>query len=322
MIGSVIGSVIGLALWVVLGFWASPPQVWGQSLPDPLADAALPYAIYQDDVSWLQRTPIETAAALDEALDRAMRHEPQDLVRGWIAYEALVAAQSPAFVHGVEARVRAAGRQAVLRRLAIDPTYARKRPEGANEAIQLVLQSSAADSARIAAAADRFEHLQDGLRAMAWASADEGDQTARLDRLGRLPAAVAPADLAQHLRIAPLSAQPLRDPNALGGRSFWDALANAPAPQPITAPSPLGIQPARAALIDRILTLAALRIVGAADDRLLAASPDLHAANCLVMRRLELRQCLSVTQYGYEQAYCVAQHGLREPGTCLGSLAR
>lgn len=290
------------------------------ALGEPLADTALGYALYEDDVSWLARAPIDTPAALDEALDRAARHKPDDVTRGWIAYEALAATQSPAFVHGLQARVRTAGRAAVLRRLAVDLAYARNRPAGAGEAIQLVLQSSQADAARVSAAADRFTALGDTLRIVAWASAVETDQAARETRLRTIGAGAAPA-WSNRLRLAPLTEAPLADPNAFGGRAFWDAVAGAPAISPFPASPRLAVRPTRAALVDRILTLAALRVLDATSTRTTAMLTEPGTTNCLTLTQLEFRQCVSVTQFSYENAFCLARHGLREPSACLGSLA-
>ena len=113
---------------------------------------------------------------------------------------------------GVRSRVRAAGRAAVLRQLTADLTYARNRPPGSGEAIQLVLHATNADADRLSDAATRARALGDTLRSAAWASAAQIDRDARSVRLRALAQATpAPApDLALRLRIAP--AWPLRSP--------------------------------------------------------------------------------------------------------------
>jgi hypothetical protein len=190
----------------------------------------------------------------------------------------LGAAQAPDFVRGVQARVRAAGRAAVLRRLNADVTYARLRPAGSAQAIAFALRASGVDQTSATAAADRFIALGDTLRTADWAAATEHDQA---DREARL-------------------------------RAF-------------SPPAPQHSAPVRGAVMDRILTLAALAILDATTTqsaRVNALLDDDHAANCLTLTQLEYRQCVSVTQFGYENAFCLARHGVREPAACLSSLGQ
>src|SRR5687768_9328823 len=113
---------------------------------EPLHRALEPYALFQTDITAMLDADIPDAAAMDAALDRAARHDPARLSQGWLAYGALTAAQSPAWVNGVRSRVRSAGRAAVLRQLRRDMSYARRRPPGSDEATQLVLRAIAADT--------------------------------------------------------------------------------------------------------------------------------------------------------------------------------
>src|SRR5690606_11828321 len=97
------------------------------------------YALYQHDDSVLLDLDVDSAQAVNGALARLSRHNPARVSRGWIAYGALTAAQSPAFAAGVERRVREAGRAEVLRQLRGDLSYARRQPAGSNQAIRLIL---------------------------------------------------------------------------------------------------------------------------------------------------------------------------------------
>src|SRR5690242_14167608 len=93
-----------------------------QATLDPLHAARDPYAAYQSGVSASMHPDIISVGAMDASLMRAAQYDAAQLARGRLAYEALTAAQSGAFVAGVQARVRAAGRGAVLRQLERDPT--------------------------------------------------------------------------------------------------------------------------------------------------------------------------------------------------------
>ncbi|MEZ5956774.1 MAG: hypothetical protein R3C27_06135 [Hyphomonadaceae bacterium] len=297
------------ALLTVFFLW-----VGGAHAQEPLHRAVEAYALYQADITALLDADIPDAATLDTVLDRAARHDPERLTQGWIAYGALVATQSPAWVNGVRSRVRAAGRPAVLRQLRRDWSYARRRPPGADEATQLLLRAFAADNARMNALAIRFEGLGHASHTSAWVRrSDDRETTLRAPDTRSL----AP-DLQVRLQLAPLAATPLTDPSAFGGVRFWDALGNRASPTPPILP--WRVVPIRAGTLDRMLTLAALMVVGATESensRVNAALSDASVRQCLAMQQLQLRQCASVTSGANEDAFCIAQHGYRAPSQCL-----
>lgn len=212
------------------------------------------------------------------------------------------------------APVRAAGRPAVLRQLRRDWTYARRRPPGADEAVQLVLRAFASDNARMNSLAVRFEALGAGGDTSTWARRSSGrEATLRAPNTRTL----APELLAR-LRPAPLTATPLTEPFAFGGTRFWDALSNRASPTP--PPLPWRVAPDRQGSLDRMLTLAALFVVEATPNetaRVTAALTDEPVRQCLAMQQLELRQCASVTSTPNEDAYCLSRHGFAQPSACL-----
>lgn len=284
---------------------------------DPLQRVADDYAAFQLDLGAITAAQVSSADTMDGVLVSAARHDPAALSRGWIAYAALTAAQSPTFVHGLQARVRAAGRAPVLRQLMRDNTYARRRPTGASEALQLMLATMSADAARLSVAADRYDALSNQLQSSAtFASPDDTQRAARDQRLRSAQASVLPAPIAQRLHIAPLGATPLTDPTALGGAHFWDGLAGLPsAPAPTTR-----ARADRQALTDRALTLAGLFVIGATPQssaRVDALLDDRTSRDCLHVQQLEFRQCVSVSHTPDDDAACLARHGLRTVATCL-----
>ena len=90
---------------------------------DAIVDAAAAYVAFRSDVEAIGAAPLATAADLDRALQRAGRHNPDAMTRGWIAYGALIAEKAPAFAAGVRAVSQHYGRTAVLRALESDPAY-------------------------------------------------------------------------------------------------------------------------------------------------------------------------------------------------------
>ena len=286
---------------------------------ETLHEALDAYALYQSDVTALLDLPIAGADAIDDALERAARHDPVRVTRGWIAYGALTAAQAPAFAMGVQSRVRAAGRAPVLRQLRRDLSYARRRPPGSVQAIDLILASVAADSARMAEASVRYERIGASLDTASWiASSERGARETRLRRIGAEPMSDA---MRARVRIGALAATPLTDPDAFGGRRFWDALTGrASIAAPVRA-----LREAHPATTDRMLTLAALVIVGADDSeaaRVEALLDEPRAQVCLALEQLQFRQCASVAYDASEDAFCLARHGLAAPSACFGALVR
>ena len=65
--------------------------------PDPLSSAAAVYATYQSDVSDIEQHKFENVEGIQEALTDLGSQNAEQLSRGWIAYSALVASQSPEF---------------------------------------------------------------------------------------------------------------------------------------------------------------------------------------------------------------------------------
>lgn len=294
-----------------------------QAQTGPAQEAVTAYALYQQDITDLLGAEISSEAALDTALALAARHDPARLSQGWIAYGAMTATQSPAFVAGVRSRVRAASRAAVLRQLRRDLTYARRRPPGSNEAIQLVLQSAAADSARMTAAGHRYEGIATSLDQGVWPAPATGDRGARHDRLraGAAERRTLAPELARQVYVGPLSAMPLTNADAFGGRRFWDAAAHRASPQPPAFTWAVAQQ----ATMDRMLTLAALIIVEADTaerTRVAAVLDDTPSRECLEMQQLTFRQCASVAHDPNEDAYCLARHGLTGPAACFANVAR
>lgn len=282
---------------------------------DTVHDALEAYALYQQDVGLLLDLEVEGARDINSAVTRLARHDPARVARGYIAYGALIAAQSPAFVAGVERRVRADGRDTVLQQLRADPTYARRQASGSPQAIRLILNSASSDGARASAAGARFEAIARSANGAWPASSGRGGFT-------RASARLTP-ETRDRLRIGALDAQPQRDAEAFGGGRFWDALAGREAQAPRTRGR--REQNGYAGVTDRMLTLGALVAAGAADGERTRAAALLNepvTESCLSMQKLQLRQCLSVSVDATERTYCLGRHGLSGPGSCFSAMAR
>lgn len=301
-----------------LGFILALTAAPAAAQTDPLHAALDAYALYQNDVSQLLDAEIADAGDLDAALERMARHDPRALARGWVAYNAMAAAQSPALIAGVNARVRAAGRAAVLRQLRSNTAYVRTRPAGDAEATRLIVAAVEGDSARLGLAGARYEALGRTMDASAWAAgASREGRHARLVGL-QMRETLAP-DVRGRLHISAGAATPLTDASAFGGRRFWDALAGRSA----ALPPPRQMRERWLGGADRMRTLAGLMILGAArsegarvDDLL----NDAQTQYCLSLEQLQLRQCAASAHSADEDALCLARHGFAGPGACFAAL--
>jgi hypothetical protein len=296
----------------------------GAQLADPLQAAIDPYAAYQTGVSASIDADISSAGAMDASLMRAAQYDPAQLARGRLAYAALTAAQSPAFVAGVQARVRAAGRAAVLRQLQRDATYARRRPPGAADASTLVLTSMAADVARLRAASAHYETIGNSIGSAIWnAPLDPMHRDARNTELHALAdqAPTLAPELAARVHVRAAGSVMQRDRDAFGGIGFWDALGGRAAAAPV--PANVRLRRDRASVMDHALTLGALYVIGATPTERVRVSSmldDPPTRVCLAMQQLEFRQCVSVSHTPDEDAFCLARHGLGGVADCLGAM--
>lgn len=278
---------------------------------DPVHDAIEDYALYQNDVSLLLDLNIDSARVVNGALARITRNDPERVARGFIAYGALTAAQSPDFARGVERRLGAAGPAHVARVLGADPSYARREIGGASAAVRLILGAARADSARAAIAGGRFDGVARTSNA-AWITSGER-RRATLTSARLTPAA------RQRLRIGALEASPADEVGAFGGRGFWDALAGRDARPPRAG----GAREQRgySSVTNRMLTVGAMILAGADENAHVSMLLDEPlTAQCLEMQRLQLRQCLSVSVDAGERTFCLGRHGLTGPSACFSAM--
>lgn len=297
-----------------------------------VGSAVAAYAAFQSDVSELRAVNIRNANDLEGALDRVARHNRDQLTRGWIAYGASTAAQSPAYVQGVRDAAAYYGRDAVIWAVTADPTYARGL-RGGSEVTRMLLDSATADSARIVNVADRYQEMAYSLQRQGWANAVAPQQNARVQRVRALavagaPATAVPSDVSPRLSVAPLTLSPGSDPTSFGGRRFWDALRGGPDVVAVSS-TPVTYQwrvnATRGEALDRMMAVAALQALDAANSNQSAVTrliSDPRSRDCFEMAQLQLYQCMSAARFRYENAFCLGQHGLRDIGTCIGAVAQ
>lgn len=311
---------------------AAPAAAATPTADGNLQTALAGYASYQTDVTDLRTVAVSDNNALESALDRVARHNRDAVTRGWIAYGAETAAQSPAFVQGVRDAAAYYGRDAVIWAVSVDPSYARGLRGGA-EATRMLLDSANADSARIIAVADRYQEMAYSMQHLRWANAVAPGQAARLQRIRSLgapgaPVVALPDGVSPHLSAATLSLSPSSDPTALGGRRFWDTVhghADVVAVSSAPVTYQWRVNPTRGEALDRMTAVAALQALDAVDTNQSAVSrllSDPRSRDCFEMAQLQLYQCMSAAHFRYENAFCLGQHGLRDMGICIAAVGQ
>ncbi len=325
-------TTAAVALLGVANAQTAAPAEAGAATTGDLQTAVTAYAAYQSDVSELRATTMRDANSLEGALDRVARHNRDQLTRGWIAYGANIASQSPAYVQGVRDAAAYYGRDAVIWAVTVDPSYARGL-RGGQEATNMLLASANADSARIISVADRYQEMAYSLQRQRWANAVAPGKDQRLQRvrsLGRegAPANAVPSEVGPRLNVTPLSLSPSSDPSVYGGRRFWDAVRGGEQVVEVSstpASAQWRVNATRGEALDRMSAVAALQALDAVDTNQSAVSrliADPRSRDCIEMAQLQLYQCMSAARFRYENAFCLGQHGLRDIGTCIGAVAQ
>jgi hypothetical protein len=305
---------------VAAATFALTSAVSAESLAQP-ADASLEaraadYVRFREDVEAVEKIPFTSAEVTREAHRRLAAHDARALSGGWVAYAALVAADSPEFRKAIADEVGSAkkfkglrGRDALMAKVAEDPAFARSL-KGANDAVAAVRAMTAADAARFADLAEVFKAQAYAMQKTSWGKAKIPPPPQRLQDADKF-AAARPASPAPSLPAATDKGvtQPMLASAAAPWGADWGAKAGGD-PR---------VEPSAEVVMERVLALAARYAAGGVNAKLV----DTYAKNdradqCLSMARLTLRQCIAATRAPYEEAFCLGEHALGDPARCLG----
>jgi hypothetical protein len=225
-------------------------------------------------------------------------YEPQQLLRGAIAYGAVAALQDKDFVAGV--RKYAADptqRRQVAYEIMKDPAYV-VGISGSSGAAGEVIAALAGDGQKLLDQGRAVKQAAYDVQRSPWSKADVASRDARLL-------------LAKQLSSTPISGE---------------VAENARLQQAIVGAAPLDIpaetvSPPYSPLVIRSMAVAALAALGYADDasleQVMPILAEPNSATCLSMSKLNLYQCLAVARPHYEDVFCLGQHILMDTGRCL-----
>ncbi|HEY3697618.1 hypothetical protein [Phenylobacterium sp.] len=275
----------------------APPPV---ALSSRLIEQAVGYRAY------MARTKVISPAfadggAIAQSLTTGAAYDPPMLVRGAIAYGAVVALQDPSFVAGVRAfAVDPAQRQNVTYAILRDPAYAVGFP-GAGSAAGAVIAALGEDGRQLYDQGKLVKQAAYDVQAQAWSKTEVPNRVGRLQQAKTLSAAPMTGDVTETARLQQA---------ILGGAPAMSTAAPpAPAPPPYTP------------LVIRSLAVAALAALGQAGDpyvdNVSGILVEPNAGTCLNLAKLNLYQCLAVSKPHYEDIFCLGQHIMMDTGRCI-----
>lgn len=306
----------------ILAF-AATSGVSAESLAQPrdtaLERAAAEYVQYREDIAAIEATPFTSAETTREAHRRLSAHTAEELSRGWVAYAALVAADTPAFREALEKEISSrkkvnglSGADAFFAKLAKDPAYPRQLA-GADEAISRVLAMTKHDAARFATLGEAFKEQAYALQKTSWGKAKIPTGSVRLSDAESFarsrPSATAPT-------FASVTEKGVTSPSLASVNSAWNPDWGK------DVGSGRMTEPNAQVIMNRVLHLAARYSVGGVN----AKTVDVYAKNdksnsCLSFAALTLKQCIAATRAPYEEAFCLGEHALNDTASCIGWVA-
>ncbi|HET6969638.1 MAG TPA: hypothetical protein VFH92_00820 [Phenylobacterium sp.] len=272
----------------------APPSV---ALSPKIVELASAYSFYM-----ARSTGISPDFADGEGVARSLKvgeaYEPTQMIRGAMAYAAVVALQDKTFVDGVRTfAVDPTQRRQVAYEILKDPAYAVGLPGSAGAAglIQAALGGQA-------------QHLYDQGKAVKQAAYDIQHQPWSKTEVAARDARLADAKmLSQTVMIGDVAETARLQQATIGAASL--GLSASPTAPPYTP------------TVIRGLAIAALAALGEAGDanveQLLALMSEPNIGTCMNMAKLNLYQCLAVAGPHYEDVFCLGQHAMMDTGRCM-----
>lgn len=294
-----------LALAMILAGCAPAPPPKITPPPPPPAISLSPQVIEQASAyrAYVARASAISPGFVDgdsvaQSLKTGEAYEPDQLLRGAIAYGAVVALQDPAFVASVRKYTGdAEQRRTIAYEVMKDPAYA-VGFSGSASAAGLVVAALAGDGRKLLEVGKTVKQAAYDVQHAAWSKADVSGREGRLALAKQLSSTALTGETAETARLQ---------------------LA-------VTGSTPLGltgetVSPPYTPLVIRSLAVAALAALGYADENSAAqVTPmlsDPRGSKCFSLSKLNLYQCLAVSKPHYEDVFCLGQHVLMDTGACL-----
>ena len=254
-------------------------------LPAPVIEHAASYRFYMRSAGGIAPN-FADGASVARSVRLGASYEPKQLARGAVAYAAVAALQDADFVAGVRAAAARTDRETFVSGLLSEP-HRTSVFAGADRAMGRISAALRVEGAHVRQTGLRVKQAAYDVQRQGWSKAEVSGRVERLAEAKSLSLSSLAAPEEAVKELASFTAEPAQDVR-------------------------------RTTVIDRGLALAALAVVGAADEasaQTLMTDPE--CAYCLRMSKLNLFQCLAVAKPWYEDVFCLGQHVLIDTGECI-----
>ncbi|NRA28663.1 MAG: hypothetical protein HRU11_00255 [Parvularculaceae bacterium] len=271
--------------------------------------AAQPYIQFREDIDYVSSNMPESGDAMREAHLRLASHDTKSMAGSWVAYAAMVAADSPAFAAEIEKQVKSKGAKAFAAELESNPGLIRNL-KGADQAIASIMTFAASDAGKIRSTGDAYISEAYDMQKVAWAR-----KTIAETGMERIDAALSFA--AKREWTNDMQRQVVRTkvgsirPNLVSYASWSsDWAGEAKAADPAVRPG---------TIVTKALVLGAHYAMNTATQEHMASfATSRKSERCFTSAKMNLDQCIAATRTPYEEAFCLGQHGLNDMSSCVG----
>lgn len=272
-----------------------------------LESHASAYVTFRQDIGVAASTSPSRASDITNVHHLLASHDSDMMTTGLLSYAALVAADNPTFAQGLRDQINSQGRDAVVHQLRNDSFAAMNMP-GANEAMQQVAQTLAADSAYVDSVGQLYIDTAYKIQNKSW-----GRRKINTNGSARVEAAKSYAHSRSMVATPDIASDGMMKTPALA------SIGHTWSPEWSGQASYASSNNNSANLYANVLMLAARYSIGDLNDQAVGVyASDRMSRSCINTAKLNLAQCIAASRSAYEESYCLGEHGLKEVSTCLG----
>lgn len=271
--------------------------------------AAQPYIQFREDIDFVSSKMPQDEAEMREAYFRLASHDNRTMAASWIAYAAMVAADTPEFANEIEKRMKKrGGRAAFEAEIEANPGMIRQLP-GADKAVAAIMAFATNDSARIRNVGDSFIAEAYDMQKVAWARREIAQ--AGMDRVDSALRYAAKRQWADYDRQVKPKRSGAVAPDLMQNASWskdWSGEA-----KPVNPSARPGTIVSKALILGAHYTMNSART-----EHLASFGTSKKSERCFTNAQMNLDQCIAATRTPYEEAFCLGQHALNDMSSCVG----
>ncbi|MFC3303500.1 hypothetical protein [Parvularcula lutaonensis] len=271
--------------------------------------AAQPYIQFREDIDHVSANKPQDEASMRDAYYRLASHDNRTMAASWIAYAAMIAADTPEFSAAVEKKMKKRGGAAAFEaELAANPGMIRQLP-GADKAIAAIMAFSTNDAARIRDVGDSFIADAYDLQKVAWARREIAQSG--MDRVDSALRYAAKRQWADYDRKVKPKRNGAVRPDLVKNASWskeWSGEA-----KPVNPAARPGTIVSKALILGAHYTMNSART-----EHLASFGTSKKSERCFTNAQMNLDQCIAATRTPYEEAFCLGQHALNDMSSCVG----